>query len=72
VDPENGTVQLVATIVWAANDEQAIHQELIDTVSFQSDLETAPVPEPATLTLTALGLAGVLTRYRRRRPRSSL
>jgi hypothetical protein len=27
---------------------------------------SAPVPEPATLTLTALGLAGVATRYRRR------
>jgi hypothetical protein len=32
--------------------------------------DTAPVPEPATLTLTALGLAGVVTRYNRRRSRS--
>ena len=31
--------------------------------------EIATVPEPATLTLTALGLAGVVTRYRRRRSR---
>jgi hypothetical protein len=27
----------------------------------------APVPEPGTLTLSALGLAGIVTRYRRRR-----
>ena len=33
------------------------------------DLENNPVPEPATLTLTALGLGGVVTRYRRRRSR---
>ena len=32
-------------------------------------LENNPVPEPATLTLTALGLGGVVTRYRRRRSR---
>jgi hypothetical protein len=30
---------------------------------------TAPVPEPTTLTLTALGLAGVVSRYRLRRAR---
>jgi hypothetical protein len=32
---------------------------------------TTPVPEPATLTLTALGLTGLVTRYRRRRSRSA-
>ncbi len=32
----------------------------------------APVPEPATLTLTALGLAGIVTRYRGRRSHSRL
>jgi len=32
-------------------------------------LENNPVPEPATLTLTALGLGGIVTRYRRRRSR---
>jgi PEP-CTERM motif len=39
----------------------------------KSDLASEPVPEPATLTLTTLGLAGAFTRYRRRRhPPSSL
>jgi hypothetical protein len=32
---------------------------------------TTPVPEPATLSLTALGLAGVAVRYRRRHSRSA-
>jgi PEP-CTERM motif len=32
---------------------------------------SAPVPEPATLTLTALGLAGIVTRRARRRSRSA-
>jgi hypothetical protein len=35
------------------------------TLSVQSDVET--VPEPATLTLTVLGLAGAIRRYHRRR-----
>lgn len=39
--------------------------ERIDNVIYQT-----AVPEPASLTLTALGLAGVVTRYRRRRSQS--
>lgn len=35
--------------------------------AFQADFGAVPTPEPATLTLTAFGLAGAVARYRRRR-----
>jgi len=41
------------------------------TVQVQSDAPEAVVPEPATLTLTGLGLLGITTRYRRRRSSSN-
>jgi hypothetical protein len=43
--------------------------ERIDNVIYQA-VAPAAVPEPATLTLTALGLVGVVRRYRRRSPQA--
>jgi hypothetical protein len=42
----------------------------ISSLSFQANTAPPAVPEPATLSLTALGLTGALARFRRRRPKS--
>ena len=50
---EDGTVQLAATLTWI----NPTGESLVDQVFFQSDVEK--VPEPATIGLLALGLAGL-------------
>ena len=53
----------------AVNTSDSVFEISINGVTgnvFNSLTVTAAVPEPATLTLTALGVAGALARYRRR------
>lgn len=53
------------TLRFAETDNQNFFQMGVDLVNL--DVTESAVPEPATLTLTALGLAGILRRVRRRR-----
>jgi hypothetical protein len=54
---------------WRVADNDFVGSTNVPGTGSILELENNPVPEPATLTLTALGLGGVVTRYRRRRSR---
>lgn len=55
---ENGTVQTLGTVTWSDG--------TVDTIKFQSNVESTAVPEPSSLLLLGTGLMGLLGVTRRR------
>lgn len=54
----------VQTVVGGTNEDVTFTYDTLQLTS-----QPTPVPEPATMTLTAIGLAGLVRRYRRKRSR---
>lgn len=67
-----GSLDFLGSVSFSESRWFTSYEEAPDVITTGSLAATAPVPEPGTLTLTALGLLGILAAYRRSHRRSSL
>jgi hypothetical protein len=67
---EDGTVQTAGTIIWSPSSSTDCSSSsttcIVDTIKFQSDLDTPSVPEPGTLVLFGSGLISIVGLARRK------